>query len=415
MIASENLFLTGSALEALSEWSQVLKTFQTRIGQHFSRSEARNSAFAYLQALLSPVERKNGWQMAEQVGHNNPYRFQHLLGRAQWDADALTSEVCQYVVEHLETDGAILAIDETGFIKQGEHSVGVQVQYCGLTGRLENCQVGVFLAYVSEHGHTLIDRRLYLPQSWATDQGKRKKTGVPETITFATKPRLAREMLQSAFASGVRPAWVVADEVYGSDGKFWWWLEQEHQQPYLLTVGSQHSVVIGYQEYRAKALAQSLQPEHWQRLSCGYGTKGERIYDWAAIEVNCNRERGMKRWLLFRRNLENPDEPHSMTYYQVYAPAQTTLETMVSIAGGRWRIEECFSVAKDQLGLSEYEVRSWGGWHRHMSLVMAAQAFLNVLRHQLEPMPVPQKNSNTNEKNHSNMAAFKAARGVSSH
>jgi SRSO17 transposase len=234
MFASENAFLTGSALEALSEWSHVLKTFQTRIGQHFSRSEARNSAFAYLQALLSPVERKNGWQMAEQVGHNNPYRFQHLLGRAQWDADALTTEVRQYVVEHLEADETSLAIDETGFIKQGEHSVGVQVQYCGLTGRLENCQVGVFLAYLSEHGHTLIDRRLYLPQTWATDQTKRKKAGVPETISFATKPRLATDMLQSAFASGVRPSWVVADEVYGKDGKFWWWLEQEHQLQKLL-------------------------------------------------------------------------------------------------------------------------------------------------------------------------------------
>lgn len=420
MFASENPFLTGSALEALSEWSQVLKTFQNRIGQHFSRSEARNSTFAYLQALLSPVERKNGWQMAEQVGHNNPYRFQHLLGRAQWDADALTTEVCQYVVEHLDADETILAIDETGFIKQGEHSVGVQVQYCGLTGRLENCQVGVFLAYVSLHGHTLIDRRLYLPQSWARNQDKRKKTGVPETIKFATKPQLAKQMLQSAFASGLRPSWVVAVglcpaagvEVYGSDGKFWWWLEQQYQQPYLLTVGSQQSVVIGYQQYRAKALAQSLRPDQWERRSCGYGTKGERIYDWARIEVNCSKEHGFGRWLLFRRNLEKPDNPHSITYYQVYAPADTTLETMVSVAGQRWRIEECFTVAKDQLGLSEYEVRSWCGWHRHMSLVMAAQAFLNVLRHHIEPLPVPQKNSNTSEKTRSSMAVFKAARGV---
>lgn len=412
MVAFENPFLTGSALEALSEWSSVLKTFQTRIGQHFSRSEARNSALAYLQALLSPVERKNGWQMAEQVGHSNPYRLQHLLGRAQWDADALTTEVRQYVVEHLDADEPILAIDETGFIKQGEHSAGVQVQYCGLTGRLENCQVGVFLAYVSPHGHTLIDRRLYLPQSWASDQDKRKKTGVPETIKFATKPQLAKQMLQSAFASGLRPGWVVADEVYGSDCKFWWWLEQQYQQPYLLTVGSQQSVVMGYQEYRAKALAQSLQLEQWERLSCGYGTKGERFYDWATIEVNCSKEHGLRRWLLFRRNLEKPDDPHSITYYQVYAPADTTLETMVAVAGQRWRIEECFTVAKDQLGLSEYEVRSWCGWHRHISLVMAAQAFLTVLRHQLEPLPVPQKNSNTSERTPSSMAAFKAVRGA---
>lgn len=235
--------------------------------------------------------------------------------------------------------------------------MGVQVQYCGLTGRLENCQVEVFLAYLSEHGHTLIERRLYLPQSWATDQTKRNKTGVPETITFATKPRLARAMLHSAFASGVRPAWVVADEVYGSDGKFWWWLEQEYQQPYLLTVGSQHSVVIGYQEYCAKALAQSLQPEHWRRLSCGYGTKGERIYDWAAVEVNCNHERGTKQWLLFRRNLENLMILTDNVLSGVCSCPDNARNNGID-CWRRWRIEECFTVAKDQLGLSEYEVRS---------------------------------------------------------
>ncbi|MEP0873931.1 hypothetical protein NDA01_29935 [Trichocoleus desertorum AS-A10] len=183
---------------------------------------------------------------------------------------------------------------------------------------------------------------------------------------------------------------MVADEVYGHDGKFWWWLEQQHQQPYLLTVGSQHSVCIGYQEYRAKSLAQSLQSQHWQRLSCGNGTKGERIYDWALM-VNSARAQGFSRWLLFRRNLEKPDDPHSITYYQVYAPANTMLEEMGAVAGQRWWIEECFTVAKDQLGLSEYEVRSWQGWHRHVSLVMAAQAFLTVLRHQIEPLPVSQK------------------------
>lgn len=415
MLESDNRFLTGSALEAISRWSNVLKSFQSRIGQHLARAEARQTAFDYLQALLSPVERKNGWQMAEQVGHKAPYRFQHLLGRARWDASAMAAEVRDYAIEHLGKEGTILAVDETGFIKQGEHSVGVQVQHCSLTGRLENCQVGVFLAYVSPHGHSLIDRRLYLPQSWASDPDKRAKVGVPETVKFATKPQLAKQMLQSAFESGLRPTWVVADEVYGNDGKFWWWLEQEHQQPYLLTIVSQHSVMIGYQQYRTKALAESLQPEQWQRLRCGNGTKGERLYDWARIEVNCSNEHGMKRWLLFRRNLEKPDDPHSITYYQAYAPAHTTLEDMVSIAGQRWRIEECFAFAKDKLGLSEYEVRSWCGWHRHMTLVMAAGAFLSVLRHQVEPPPLAQKNSKDSGKTPSSMAAFKVARGLLFH
>lgn len=414
MIASDNPFVTGSALEALSEWSHVLKSFQSRIGQHFARSEARQSAFDYLQALMSPVERKNGWQMAEQVGHQSPYQFQHLLGRAQWDADKVTQEVCQYLIEALGQDDGILAIDETGFIKQGNHSVGVQVQHCSLTGRLENCQVGVFLAYVSRHGHSLIDRRLYLPQSWCNDADKRGKAGVPETVKFATKPQLAKQILESAFATGIRPRWVVADEVYGNDGKFWWWLEQHYQQSYLLTVASSHSAWTGYQQYRVKDFAQALLDEQWQRLSCGDGTKGERIYDWTRIEVNCSNEYGMKRWILLRRNTEKPDDPLSTTYYQVYAPANTTLEEMVLVAGQRWRIEECFAIAKDKLGLSEYEVRSWVGWHRHMTLVMAAQAFLTVLRHQVEPIPVPKKSLPDNGRNPSSMAAFKAARRLSS-
>jgi SRSO17 transposase len=412
MFESDNPFLTGSALEALSEWSNVLKTFQSRIGQYFARSEARQSAFDYLQALMSPVARKNGWQMAEQVGHQTPYQFQHLLGRARWDADEVNQEVRQYVTEDLGRADGILAVDETGFIKQGNYSVWVQVQHCSLTGRLENCQVGVFLAYVSPQGHSLIDRRLYLPQSWCNDPDKRAKAGVPERVEFATKPQLAKQMLKAGFEAGLRPGWLVADEVYGNDGKFWWWLEQDYQQPYLLTVASSHSVLIDDQEHRVKALAQALPSEQWQRLSCGNGTKGERIYDWVRIAVNCRPEKGMQRWLLLRRNIEKPDDPLSITYYQVYAPTHTTLEEMVSVAGQRWRIEECFGIAKDKLGLSEYEVRSWNGWHRHMTLVMAAQAFLTVLRHQLEPIPVPQKNLQDNGRNLNSMVAFKAARGL---
>ena len=342
MFESDNPFLTGSALDALSEWSNVLKSFQSRMGQYFARLEARQSAFDYLQALMSPVARKNGWQMAEQAGHQTPYQFQHLLGRAQWEADEVTDEVREYVTEGLGRDDRILAVDETGFIKQGSHSVGVQVQHCSLTGRLENCQVGVFLAYVHPQGHSLIDRRLYLPQSWCNDPDKRAKVGVPEAVKFATKPQLAKQMLESAFEAGIRPGWVVADEVYGHDGKFWWGLENQYQQPYLLTVASSHSVFIGYQEHRVRALAQALPDEQWQRLSCGCGTKGERIYDWARIEVNCSNEYGMKRWILLRRNVDKPDDPLSLTYYQGYASADTTLEAMVWVAGQRWRIVACF-------------------------------------------------------------------------
>lgn len=413
MLDTSNVFLTGVALEALSEWSTTLKTFQQKLGKHFARSEARVAAFDYIQALLSPVERKNGWQMAEQVGYSNPYRLQHLLGRAQWDADAVCAEIRQYAFEHLKSQTDILAIDETGFLKQGEQSVGVQVQYYGTTGHLENCQVGVFMSYISDKGHTLIDRRLYLPRTWSEDQSKRNKGAIPEAIQFATKPQLAQQMLQSAFKAGIRPAWVVADEVYGTDGSFWWWLEHTGEQSYVLTVNKKQCVVIGWQRYRASDLVPHKDSQQWHRLSCGMGSKGERYYDWARVAVNCDRSRGFQRWLLFRRSLEHPDDPRFISYYQVFAPSQTSLETMVQIAGQRWRIEECFRFAKDSLGLGEYEVRSWHGWHRHITLVLAAQTFLTVLRYLAEPVinsPTPTPFLMTASTH--TMTAFKAARGL---
>jgi SRSO17 transposase len=257
----------------------------------------------------------------------------------------------------------------------------------------------------------LIDRRLYLPRSWAEDQNKRKKAAIPEEILFATKPQLAQQMLQSAFEAGIRPAWFVADEVYGTDGSFWWWLEQTAEQPYVLTVNKKQCVVIGWQRYRAFDLVPHKDSQQWQRLSCGMGSKGERYYDWARVAVNCDHSRGFQRWLLFRRSLEHPDDPHFISYYQVFAPSQTSLETMVHIAGQRWRIEECFKLAKDSLGLGEYEVRSWHGWHRHITLVLAAQIFLSVLRHQAEPV-IDRTTPPLTLVATGSLAAFKAARGL---
>ena len=379
-ITPSQAFLTEQALETVCQWSNILKSFQQRLSPYFARSEARQAAFNYIQALLSPVERKNGWQIAEQVGNENPYRVQHLLGRAQWDAEKLAQEIRQYAVAGLSEPNDIFALDETGFLKQGSQSVGVQVQYYGTTGHLENCQVGVFLSYITGKGHTLIDRRLYLPKSWVEDSDKRCKAGVPKTTTFATKAQLAQQMLQSAWDAGIRSAWVVADEVYGNDTRFGRWLEQTGQQPYVLTVNKKHSVVIGWQPYRAEAVCQSLSPEQWQRLSCGQGSKGEREYEWARVAVNCGDAGDFQRWLVFRRSLEPLDPPRPVSYYQVFAPKETSLATIARVAGRGWCIEECFKLAKSQLGLADYEVRSWTGWHRHITLVLAAQIFLTVLR-----------------------------------
>lgn len=414
LIDPSQLFLTGNALETVCQWSHILKSFQQRLSPYFARCEARQAAFHYIQALLSPVERKNGWQIAEQVGDMTPYRVQHLLGRAQWNEEQLAQEVRQYGVENLNQPEDIFAIDETGFLKQGNHSVGVQVQYYGTTGHLENCQVGVFLAYITSKGHTLIDRRLYLPKSWADDSQKRDKVGVPETVKFATKAQLAQQMLQSAWDAGVRSAWVVADEVYGNDTSFGRWLEQSGQQSYVLTVNKKHSVVIGWQPYRAEAVCQSVLPDQWQRLSCGQGSKGEREYEWARVAVNCGDCGEFQRWLVFRRSPEQLDSVQHISYYQVFAPKDTSLATIAQVAGKRWCIEECFKLAKSQLGLADYEVRSWTGWHRHMTLVLAAQVFLNVLRAQVEPMLEATDSASPPLAVVGSLGVFKALGGLSS-
>lgn len=411
LIAPSQLFLTGRALETVCQWSNTLKSFQQRLSPYFARCEAHQAAFNYIQALLSPVERKNGWQMAEQIGDTTPYRVQHLLGRAQWDEAQLCQEVRQYGMEGLREPEDIFAIDETGFLKQGNQSVGVQVQYYGTTGHLENCQVGVFLAYATTKGHSLIDRRLYLPKSWADDPQKRCKVGVPETVKFATKAQLAQQMLQSAWDAGLRSAWVVADEVYGNDTSFGRWLEQSGQQPYVLTVNKKHSVVMGWQPYRAEDLCKSLLAQQWQRFSCGQGSKGEREYEWARVAVNCGDSGDFQRWLVFRRSLEQLDPVQQVSYYQVFAPKDTSLATIAQVAGKRWCIEECFKLAKSQLGLADYEVRSWTGWHRHVTLVLAAQVFLSVLRAQVEPMIKDADRSSPLLTPVGSLAVFKVLRG----
>lgn len=412
MAESLNLFPCGPSLEAIDQWREQLEAFQSCLGGYFSRSEAKIAAFEYIQTLLCSVERKNSWQMAEAAGHRTPYQFQNLLGRAVWDSEAVCQEIKAYTVEQLNDGASILAVDETGFLKKGSQSVGVQKQYFGLTGQLENCQVGVFLAYVSSKGHSLIDRRLYLPKSWSSDRARCTKAKVPADIEFASKIQLTQQMLEVAYRDGIRPAWFVADEVYSSNGSFWHWLEQDAEQPYVLTVNKKQPTPINFKTYRAEELLKELEPQAWRKISCGKGTKGERQSEWARIELSFIRPEGFKRWFLFRRHLQHPE---TISYYQVFAPAETSLETMAEVAGQRWRIEECFEFSKDHLGLDEYEVRSWVGWHRHTSLVLAAQAFLAGLRHQLEPLPdlsLPSLFLSPNDRNR--LSAFKVTHGRSS-
>ncbi|MBV9308065.1 MAG: IS701 family transposase [Acidobacteriaceae bacterium] len=358
-------------------WSVGFEEVVQRIGPRFSRSEPRDRARAYLQGLLSVLDRKNGWQLAEQAGDPSPYGVQHLLGRAAWDADEVRDDLQQYIVEHLGDPNGVLIVDETGFLKKGEGSVGVQRQYSGTAGGIENCQIGVFLAYHTPQGHAFLDRALYLPESWASDLERRQAANVPDAVPFTTKPALARQMIERALERGIPARWVTGDTIYGSDYALRRWLEAQHIS-YVLSVTSGHSFFVDLCRYTVKEIARSLAKRAWKRKSAGWGTKGRRWYDWALWEVG-GVNPGWHYWLLVRRSVESPEE---LAYYRVFAPEGTSLDQMVAVAGTRWAIEECFEIAKSDCGLDEYEVRSWPGWHRHITLAMLAHAYLVVMRAQ---------------------------------
>jgi SRSO17 transposase len=366
------------ARREIASWAGQLTEIAERIGPRFLRSEPRQQVLAYLQGLLSTVERKNSWQLAEQAGASGPYGFQHLLGRAVWEADEVRDDLQAYVREHLTDPEAVLIVDETGFLKKGKESVGVQRQYSGTAGRIENCQIGVFLAYQGARGHAFLDRSLYVPTEWAEDQPRRQAAGVPEETRFATKPVLARQMIERALANGLPARWVSGDSVYGNDGKLRLWLEEQNLA-HVLGVSGNHYVTIGWKQHKASAVAAQFSPEDWQPLSAGQGSKGPRWYEWAAVETNSLHE-DWARWLLVRRSVEDPQE---QAYYRVFAPVGTTLEEMVAVAGKRWAVEECFAAAKGECGLDEYEVRGWTGWHRHITLSLLAHAYLTVVRAQV--------------------------------
>jgi SRSO17 transposase len=348
------------------------------MGPIFARSETRERAKMYLRGLLSPLERKNGWQLAEEAGEATPYAMQYLLDRARWDAERLRDAVREYVCEQLGDPAAVLVIDETGFVKKGTKSVGVQRQYSGTAGRIENCQLGVFLSYSSPKGHTLLDRELYLPKSWTQDPARCREADVPSEVAFATKPELAARMLWRTLEAGVPAAWVTGDTVYGSHRPLRAGLEA-HEQAYALAVTCQEHVLVAGAERRVDQLAQQVPPQAWQRLSAGAGSKGPRLYDWVRLPLSSPVPAGWERWLVIRRSIPSGGEPPELAYVLVFARHGTTLEALVQVIGSRWTVEQCLEVGKGEVGLDEYEVRSWQGWYRHITLCMLAQAFLVVL------------------------------------
>ncbi|WP_369228739.1 IS701 family transposase (plasmid) [Streptomyces sp. R39] len=352
------------------------------IGHRFGRVELRRRMRDYVRGLLAPVARKNSWQLAEQAGHSTPDGLQHLLAGSKWEPDDIRDDLQEYVADKLGEADGVLIIDDTGFIKKGTTSAGVQRQYSGTAGRAENCQVGVFAAYASARGRALVDRELYLPKSWTEDRERCRTARVPDEREFATKGELARHMVLRTLASPLPITWVTADSAYGQDNRFRRLLEQSGVGYVLAVPKSQFSVGCS----RIDGLFAQAPAEAWEKISCGDGAKGPRVYHWAAVRLPAVAEFDYQgevphrmRWALARRSISKPDE---IAYYLAYAPLQVTVQELVRVAGARWAIEECFQAAKNECGLDQYEVRRYVGWYRHITLAMLAHAFLAATANQ---------------------------------
>jgi SRSO17 transposase len=352
-------------------WAEDLDGVVERIAPRFGRAEPRRRARAYLRGLLAPVERKNGWQLAEAVGDATPDGVQDFLSRVHWDADAVRDDLQAYVVQHLGDPDGVAVLDETGFLKKGEKSAGVQRQYSGTAGRIENCQIGVFLGYASRHGQALIDRALYLPADWAKDEERRREAHIPTEIAFATKPKLGLAMLERARQAGIPFAGITGDSVYGADHQIRRWAER-HRRGYVLALTSKQ--YLGHRP--VSRWIKRLPRKAWQRHSVGDGAKGPRLYDWVYIP-HSGAAPGFQCGLLVRRSIADPT---ALTFYLTHAPKDTSLARLVQIAGLRWPIESLFEQGKGEVGLGQYEVRSWVGWHRHITLSMFALAYLAAVR-----------------------------------
>jgi SRSO17 transposase len=358
-----------------------------RISKVFPSEPGFRTAKKYMIGLLSPIERKNGWQMSEAVGESTPYTLQQFLYRGQFSADSLRDHLRNYVNETLGDEDGVLIPDETGFLKQGKKSCGVKRQYSGTAGRIENCQIGVFLTYASTKGHAPIDRRLYIPEDWFSDPERLRKAGVPEAVTFQTKPKMALEMIQAATAADINYQWVAGDCVYGDYRTIRLWLE-EQQKSYVLCVSGKEYVQIGWERVSVSSVLNGLDDEGWFEASCGDGSKGARIYDWKVIELGFAPMKDWKRRLLVRRSKTDPTE---LRAYACYAPEGTPIEKLIRIAGIRWTVEQCFAESKSEVGLDHYEVRSYSGWYKHITFACLALALLTYIScNSLDKMTIQQ-------------------------
>lgn len=359
-------------------WRHVLDEVLGAFAGRFGRVEPRRAAAGFVTGLLADLEVKTCWQLAEQAGHARPDAMQRLLYRAVWDADAVRDDLRHLIVDRLGDPDAVLVPDETGDLKKGTCSVGVQRQYTGTAGRIENSQVAVFMAYAGPRGHTLIDRRLYLPVSWTENPGRMRAAGVPDEIEFATRWELAAQMITAALDAKVPARWVAADEAYGNSSVFRSRL-RELRLGYVLAISRSHLIPIdgGKTRRRADQVAAALPATAWQRRSAGAGSKGPRFYDWAWLDevtTDTDPDDGGHHSLLIRRN----NTTGELAFYRCWTPHPATLAQLVRVAGRRWTVEEGFQTAKGQVGLDQHQVRRWPSWHRFTTLAMAALAVLTI-------------------------------------
>jgi len=365
-------------IEAIIKTREIETEFNgimNRLGHVFPSEPGFKTCQKYIKGLLGPAERKNGWQLSESQGKTTPYEIQQFLYRGRFSADRVRDVLRGYVGEKLGEDDGVLVVDETGFLKQGNKSCGVKRQYSGTAGRVENCQIGVFLTYASIKGHSPIDRRLYIPKEWMEDNERRKKAGMPEMLAFQTKPEMALEMIQEATTAGVPYTWVTGDCVYGDFTDIRQWLEN-NGKCYVMNVSGKAYVWRGHKQEAVGSILKNLPEEGWFEESCGSGSKGERIYDWLIVDINPGMAEGFKRSLLIRRSKSTPDE---LRAYICFAPIGTPPKKIIETAGTRWTVETCFKESKSEVGLDQYEVRSYDGWNKHITLACFAIAFLTVL------------------------------------
>jgi SRSO17 transposase len=377
-----------------ARWQGELQELWGRVAGRFGRVDLRWRARAFVRGLLADLPRKNCWTIAEHAGDPTPDGMQHLLARAVWDQDAVRDDVRDYVVAHLGEPGATLVIDETGDLKKGTHTVGVQRQYTGTAGRVDNAQVGVYLVYATDAGHAVVDRELYLPRSWTDDPARCRAVGVPERVGFATKPELATAMLCRALDAGVPAGWVTGDEVYGASPMLRGELEARGVG-YVLAVARNHPVRFGGTTCRVDALLAKVPARAWQCISAGAGAKGHRYYDWAFLRLDHDgpapAEQAGRHWLMVRRNRTSGE----LAFYRCYTPRPTPLAVLVKVAGRRWRVEEAFQTGKGLCGLDQHQVRRWRSWYRWATLALLAHAFLVVAalaertRHPAPPELIP--------------------------